>query len=413
MTVSAKLNAPPSPKPRKWIELARALGEEFAATATQRERDNLPPHSEVQRLKDADLLNVIIPTSYGGHGGSLADVARIVFELSKGDASIGMLLAFHYKHVMVPQLLDYQTDGAEWLRRSARNNWFWSNITGTWDLVASPAAEGGFSISGTKKMCTGVAVSDIVAVAARRGDIDHNEQVHAIVPANHELIENLRDWVDYPGLKLTATDTFRINDLLVGADAILQHNGPGTKGSFPPFYNEFGTILFSAIILGSAYGAFNAAAEYTRTKSEPRAWAGVDDPRKDQLTLYHYGDWWIKLETVRALFDRAADEISDAWDNRHRGIDDIKRLAVQGHSLRVAATNVGLDVSANIFGVTGARSLSGKFGLDRFWRDIRMLSTHEPLMYWVRQIGDYALNGDYAGVQFNRKIGNDKKGDDK
>ncbi len=250
-------------------------------------------------------------------------------------------------------------------------------------------------------MCTGVAVSDVVAVAARRSDLAENEQMHFVVPADHASLENLKDWKDYPGLKLTATDSFTLHDLQVEADMVLPHNNPGSKSTFPLFYNEWGAVIFSAIMLGSAYGAFAAAAEYTRTKSGPRAWAAVDDPRKDQLTLFHYGTWWTKLESVRAYFEKTSQEISDAWDGRHAGIGELKRLGVQAHSVRVAVAATGLEVSSEIFGVIGARALSGKYGLDRFWRDIRMLSTHEPLMYWKRQVGDYALNGDYAGVDFN------------
>jgi alkylation response protein AidB-like acyl-CoA dehydrogenase len=391
-------------EPRDIRAIAKSLATEFAATANEREREVRLPTAEIQRLKESGLVNLLIPAAWGGGGGSLVDAANAVFELSKGDASIGMLLAFHYKHQLVPMFIDYERNGESILRRSAKGNWFWSNITGTWDLKATPVSGGRHRIEGTKKMCTGVQVSDVVAISARRADVERNQQIHFVVDAHHERLRNHQDWGDYPGMKLTATDTYTIEGLEAGADEVIPHVGKPLE-SFPPFYSEYGMVLYGAIILGSAYGALEEAAEYTRTRSGARAWAGVSSPTQDPLTLHQYGDFWIKLEAVSALFERTAAQAQSAWENRRLlPPEDLLRLAVRGHALRVAAAEAGLDVSSRIFGVTGARSLSGKYGFDRHWRDIRMLSTHEPLMYWVRNIGDYALNGNFTRVEFNSAV---------
>ncbi len=385
-----------------FIAVARKLAEQFAETAVKREEDGALPHAEIQALKDAGLVNFLIPREFGGDGGGLAEAADIVFEISKGDASIGMLLAFHYKHVLVPPSLDYIHDGADLLRQSAANKWFWGNITGTWDLKAEPLSGGRYSVSGTKKMCTGTSVSDVVAVAARRADIERNQQVHFVIDANHERLHNHNDWGRYPGLKLTATDTFTVNDLIVDADRVVPHTHGTPLETFPPFYSEYGMSLYAAILLGAAYGALEGAANYTRKISGPRTWAGVDAPTADPLTLHSYGDFWIKLETVHALFEKFSNRVEKAWVNRKTVSEqELTDIAVRGQALRVAVANAGLHVSSHIFDVTGARSLSVDYGLERHYRDIRMLTTHEPLMYWIRNIGDYFINGNYTRVQFN------------
>ena len=406
MTISTASAARPSSADgsRDLVSIAKSLAAEFAATAVERERSRRLPTAQIQRMKQLDLINLLIPAAWGGGGGNLVDAANVVFELSKGDASIGMLLAFHYKHMLVPMFLDYEKNGESILRKSALGNWFWSNITGTWDLTATPLDGGAFRIAGTKRMCTGVQVSDIVAISARRADVERNQQVHFFVDAHDKRLKNHQDWGDYPGMKLTFTDTYTIEDMEVGPDSVIPHVGKPLE-SFPPFYTEYGTVLYAAIILGSAYAALNGAADYTRTLSGARAWAGVSAPTQDPLTLQQYGDFWIKLETASALLERMSAQIQAAWDDRVRlPPDELLRLAVHGYALRVATAEVALDVSSRIFGVTGARSLSGKYGLDRHWRDIRMLTTHEPLMYWVRNIGDYMLNGNFTRVNFNSTV---------
>jgi alkylation response protein AidB-like acyl-CoA dehydrogenase len=46
-----------------------------------------------------------------------------------------------------------------------------------------------------------------------------------------------------------------------------------------------------------------------------------------------------------------------------------------------------------MFELTGARSTSAKFGFDRFWRNARVHTLHDPVDYKMRDLGRYALDG--------------------
>ena len=43
--------------------------------------------------------------------------------------------------------------------------------------------------------------------------------------------------------------------------------------------------------------------------------------------------------------------------------------------------------------VIGARATMERYRLDRFWRNVRTLTLHDPLDYKAREVGDWALNG--------------------
>lgn len=60
-------------------------------------------------------------------------------------------------------------------------------------------------------------------------------------------------------------------------------------------------------------------------------------------------------------------------------------------SIKVVATDTGLRVTSGVFEVTGARSTASKVGLDRFWRDIRTHTLHDPVAYKNRELGRYFL----------------------
>jgi alkylation response protein AidB-like acyl-CoA dehydrogenase len=50
-------------------------------------------------------------------------------------------------------------------------------------------------------------------------------------------------------------------------------------------------------------------------------------------------------------------------------------------------------VSSQMFELTGASSTSSRYGYDRFWRNVRVHTLHDPIDYKLRDLGRYALNG--------------------
>ena len=60
-------------------------------------------------------------------------------------------------------------------------------------------------------------------------------------------------------------------------------------------------------------------------------------------------------------------------------------------STKVVTTDTGLKVTAGVFEVTGAKATSRKVGLDRFWRDIRTHTLHDPVSYKNRELGRFQL----------------------
>jgi alkylation response protein AidB-like acyl-CoA dehydrogenase len=48
----------------------------------------------------------------------------------------------------------------------------------------------------------------------------------------------------------------------------------------------------------------------------------------------------------------------------------------------------------------GSRATGGTYRFDRFWRNVRTLTLHDPLDYKVREVGDFALNSRYPTPSF-------------
>jgi len=69
-------------------------------------------------------------------------------------------------------------------------------------------------------------------------------------------------------------------------------------------------------------------------------------------------------------------------------------LAALVAHVKVVTTDIGLNVTSGIFELLGARATGKKYGFDRYWRDIRTHSLHDPVAYKKREVGVYQLLGE-------------------
>lgn len=377
---------------RDWTKIARELANEFRATFVERERNNTRPLAEIQRFRDTGLVNLLIPKKFGGEGGTLGDAARAVLEISKADGSLGFLLSFHYSNSNTPRLLDVVNEGEAFDRPSAENRWFWGNVIGPFHISGEPQADGSFIAYGTKHMCTGASLADVLKVMGKRTDRD--EMVHFAIPANRAGIKFHDDW-DALGLRSTETHTATLDRVQVHPHEVIPSSGK--QEGFAAFA---GAALFSsAFYLGSLVGALESTRDYMRqTPSNPRPLGGnYDLPTQDPFNQLVYGDYWIKLQALEALFEQQIRDSENAWENR-RSIDrqEVGDIARRGTALQIFASQVVLDFTAKLFELTGGRSLARRYGFDRYWRDVRSFSVHHPTSYMIKGIGEWALTGQPA-----------------
>ncbi len=96
------------------------------------------------------------------------------------------------------------------------------------------------------------------------------------------------------------------------------------------------------------------------------------------------------------LADQAAQALDDVWARGHDLTEEERgEAAVKIAAANVFAGNVALEVTSQIFEVMGARSATNENGFDRFWRNVRIHTLHNPAEYKTRNVGTWFLTGDY------------------
>ncbi len=381
---------------RDYTEIAAAVAAELATTAVDRDRIAGIPTVEVEKLRQAGLLPLVVPRQYGGSGASWVEAFKVIQTLATADGSVGQLYANHVAISAVAQAIGTPAQAEYYYRLVAQNHLFWGNAINTRDtrLQISPDGEH-FRANGIKSFGTGTVVADLRLFSAVQSGADM--PVFFVIPKDREGIVYNDDW-DNMGQRCTASGSYSFHNVLVQRDEILGPP-PVPESAFPGFLNALVQLTKTYVYLGIAEGAFNAGTGYTTTKTRPWFMSGVERATHDPYILRHYGELWTSLQAAISLADRAAQQVQCAWD-RQNELTHTQRgeVAIAISMAKAQATTAGLAITNGIFEVMGARSTAAPNGFDRYWRDLRTFTLHDPIDYKLRDIGNWVLNGEFPMV---------------
>lgn len=374
---------------RQFFDKAEQLAAEFARSAVERDKAGGTAKAERDRLRESGLLNLIIPAEYGGHGLNWHDTLRTVRILSGADSSLGHL--FGFQHLLLATVRLFGDQWPHYYRETVRHRWFWGNTLNPLDTRARIVADGRhWLVHGTKSFCSGAMDADqlvVSAVSERDGKL-----VVAAIPPGRAGIRINADW-DNMGQRQTDSGSVEFHGVRVYDHEILRN--PGPLGSvYASLRSLIAQLILTNIYIGIGEGALAEARTYTRTQS--RAWflSDLESAAKDPYVLHKYGEFWVELNAAVLAADQAAHMLDAAWLKE----DDLSEeeradTALAAATAKVLATRAGLDVTQRLFEVTGARATSAAAGFDRFWRNLRTHSLHDPVDYKLLDLGQWVLNG--------------------
>jgi alkylation response protein AidB-like acyl-CoA dehydrogenase len=380
------------------LEIAKALAAEFAPTAIARDQAGGTPKHERDRIRDSGLLKLVIPSTYGGLGESWITALKVSRELAKTDASIAHVYSYHNLSVIIPHLLGSSEQKHHFYTETVRHNWFWCNALNPLDRRTFLAQEGDiFRLNGVKSFCSGSQDSDISPVTATHKET--GDFLVLAIPTQREGITIQDDW-DNIGQRQTDSGSVTFDNVIVYPSEILGRR-TGNNKPFSTVRSLLTQLNLANIYLGIAQGAFEAAKNYTLPSSRPWLTSGVGSASEDPYILKHYGELWVALQGAEALADRAAILLQTAWAQEWNLSAELRgECAIAIATAKVAATQTGLEVTNRIFEVMGARSTHRKYGFDRYWRNLRTFTLHDPIDYKLQDIGNWALNNEFPQPNF-------------
>lgn len=391
----AAWGAAPSERYETLAQKWRPVFARIRATAVERDVQRRLPHDEIQWLRDADFLKLRLPAELGGFDATLPELFGLFIELGAADTNVVNALRAHFGFVEDVLTSRDEQWRAHWLQQLGQGILLGAGLSeagnakvGTFatELQRTPQ---GLRLNGQKFYTTGSLFADWVAVAAQDGE----NTTYLQVPRTAKGVEIVDDWNGF-GQALTASGTAIFKDVEVDPQWIKP-----TADRFPysvPFYQLVHLASLAGIGRALADDVARRVRQRDRVYSHGNASRVADDPQILQVVgRVHsaaYAAGVLSLNAAIALQRNYAAHVQADVDVQERE-QAIAASHVEVDQSVSVITRLVLDAATELFDALGASATLRTEGLDRYWRNARTISSHNPRIYRERQVGAFAVNG--------------------
>jgi SfnB family sulfur acquisition oxidoreductase len=372
------------------IAIAKALSREFAAEAIERDRERRLPIAEIDRASQSGLWAITVPKAYGGAGVSATTLAEVTAILSETDASLGQIPQNHYYMVEALRLAGSEAQKRHYFERILDGDRLGNAFTeiGTKTPVDYKTrfvpSDGKLILNGQKFYSTGSLFAHILVVVAK----DQNDRVHTVyVERATPGVQLIDDWSSF-GQRSTGSGTVTLDNVEVTPSQIVDHQGLFEE---PTPMGPVAQIIHAAVQVGVARGAFAETVRFVRAHARPFFELDIAHGYEDPHTIHATGDVAIRVHAANALLRRAGEYVDRASEDPTA--DSVAEASIAVAEIKAYGTEIAQLASNKLIELGGSRSTLESYGLDRFWRNARVHSLHDPARWKYHHIGNYYLNG--------------------
>lgn len=343
----------------------------FSERASNDKTNTVFPFENINELKQIGYHSLTIPKEYGGADISLVELLKYQEVIAKADGSTALGIGWHMgliKHLSETRswdemkfsaLCDEVVLNGALINSAASESGTGSPTRGGKPETIATKVENGWKLNGRKVFTTMSPILDFFVVTASVEDQVGN----FLVPRGIEgvLIEETWDSISMRG---TGSHDLLLKEVIVPSENLVEYITPGNK-------RAAGWLLH----IPSCYlGIAKAAQEYAVT------FAKSYSPNSIQGTISELPFIKQKIGEMELLLKQSEHFLYSVAKNWDDGTDRTRaEMKVDLAAVKTCVTNHAIEVVDLAMRVTGARSLSEKNPLQRYWRDVRA-GLHNPPM---------------------------------
>lgn len=376
-------------------ERFRPIFARIAEGARQREQDRSLPVEQIRWLKEAGFGALRVPQAYGGAGFSLPQLVQIWIELAAADSNIVQALRGHFAFVEDKLNAPPSPERDGWFKRFVEgdlvgNGWTEVGAVKIGDVITKVSPSGDhWRLDGAKYYSTGSIFADWIDVFAQR--TDNGGFVIAAVSTHQPGVKQSDDWRGF-GQRTTGSGNSVFEDARVEAENVID---------FDKRF-KYQTALYQlnllAVLAGVAKAAEREGAEAVRSRTRIYSHGNADRVSADSQNQQVIGEVSAWAYAAAATAIRAAVPSQAAYLARFGGDAEAERQAniaaeIESAQAQVIVSELALRAATHLFNALGASGVDLGLSLDRHWRNARTASSHNPLIYKARIIGDWSING--------------------
>lgn len=373
----------------------RPIFERIAAGAVAREQTRALPYQPIQWLKQAGFGAVRVPAEYGGGGASLPQLFELLIELAAADSNVPQALRGHFA---------FAEDRLNAPPSAGRDLWFKRFVDG--DIVGCAWTEIGnvaigevatqvspdgdkWKLNGEKFYSTGSLFSDWIDVYAQRSDT--GADVIAATRTRQPGVLQSDDWDGF-GQRTTGSGTSRFTDAVVDAENVIDF---ATRFKYQTAFYQ---LVLLASLAGIGRAALSDVAHQVRSRKRIYSHGNAAHVSQDPQVQQVVGEVAALVYAAEASALKAAVPAQQAYLARFAGDEVAEREAnvaaeIESATAQVVVSALVQRATTELFNALGASDVRQGKALDRHWRNARTVSSHNPVIYKARIVGDWVING--------------------
>lgn len=366
-----------SPKTERQKDIYKQLDEReeaFKQCGAKADIEGSFPFDNIAELRKIGFTSLTVPKEYGGEDISLSEMVLYLEKLAQADGSTALGLGWHlgimkdlaerrpWKEELYAEICEDAVKEGALINRAATEPKTGSPTRGGKpETTAVKQSDGSWKITGRKTFTTMSPVLDYFLVAATDDETDDVNEY--LIPRKTEGVSIEETW-DSVAMQGTGSHDLIMQDVEIPSKYLVESKRNERKA------RPSGWLLhIPAVYSGIALAARNEALKFATTYS-PNSIVGTISEIPNVRRLI--GEIEMKLHQSRQILYTAA----KAWDEEPENRD---QMTAQLQVAKYTITNNAIEVVDQAMRIVGARSLSAKNPLQRYYRDVRA-GLHNPPM---------------------------------
>jgi len=341
---------------------------EVAKDAAERDRTETFPKHHVKKMAELGLMGMMTPTEYGGGGLDTISYTLVIEELSKVDASVGVICSVNNSLVCyVIEAFGNEEQKQKYLVPLAKGEKlgaFCLSEPGSGSDAANMKTtavlrDGYYYINGTKNWITNGKNANYYIVTAHTDPTGGHRGISAFVVEKEFPGFSVGKKERKLGIRSSDTVTINFEDCKVPAQNRLSEEGDGFRIAMKTL--DGGRIGIAAQALGIAQGSLEAAINYSKERVQ------FGKPISQfQAIQFKLADMETKTTASRLLIHRAA------WKKDH----DLS-FSMDAAMAKVHASEAAVFCSTEAVQIYGGYGYIKDYPVERFMRDSKITEIYE------------------------------------
>ena len=347
------------------------------------------PWKAMDLLKEHRFGAITLPEELGGAEATHVDLFSAAIRLAEADPDVAHIFRAHFMTVRF--LLQDRNPAAYAMLKKVQEGAVIGNAytenskhrAGESQYDTKLEKENGhYRLHGEKAFTTGTYYADYTEVTAMLAD----EPIKVILPVDREGVTLNDNWDGFVQ-KMTGSGTTSFHHVFVSEGEVF--SSTDREEGYAPIPHLYIQGIIAGIMKRIASDAVELIGKRKRSFFHGNTTNLKQDPQLQhvigELSSYAFAAEAMVLAAARSI-DRVPAGISDL------GLEH--QAALDGSKVKVAIEELAFQAATKLFDVGGASATKQSANLDRHWRNIRTLASHNPTPYKARVIGNYDLNGE-------------------